>query len=338
MKVVRNDNNNPLSPAEMNACQQFEASTQAGQVLFQPQVAAGQPAPNCVALFDGVGRFGVTILEGLCTVEDGQWFRRHADGARSPMDNPLEKAWQAAKSVRTELKRELDLNTYVIAVAWFPDMDADEDILDETRSSSVRLFFGQADFAQWLVDLPKDDELQTHPQPPVHQAGGGGPEPRSRCGDAGAGRGATVRQRTGRCFDVPTGGHRQHLRYRRQRRRGRWSFADHRAGPIGQTVARALSPAMPGRFACQLTFSDGFLNKMADGSCPTTNQQSWNDHTGAVAASISSQESPRHGNRHCNTKLKPRWDVHLAGSFAGKLQPWIGGLSGSAVSPRLCGG
>ena len=109
MEVVRNNNNNPLSPAEMKACQQFEASTQAGQVLFQPQVAAGQPAPNCVAFFDGVGRFGVTILEGQCTVEDGQWFRRQADGARPRMDNPLERAWQAAKSVRTELKRELDL-------------------------------------------------------------------------------------------------------------------------------------------------------------------------------------------------------------------------------------
>ena len=156
MKVVRNDNNNPLSPAEMRACQQFEASTQAGQVLFQPQVAAGQPAPNCVALLDEVGRFGVTILEGQCTVEDGQWFRRHADGARSPMNNPLEKAWQAATSVRTELKRELDLSTYVIAVAWFPDMDEDEDILDEASGRSVRLFFGQADFAQRLVDLPKE--------------------------------------------------------------------------------------------------------------------------------------------------------------------------------------
>ena len=162
MKVVKNDNNNPLSPAEIRACQQFEASTQTGQVLFQPQVATGQPTPNCVALFDRVGRFGVTILEGPHTVEDGQWFRRHADGARSPIDNPLEKAWQAAKAVRTELKRELDLNAYVIAVAWFPDMDEDEDILDEAGGRSVRLFFGQADLAQRLVDLPKDDELQTH--------------------------------------------------------------------------------------------------------------------------------------------------------------------------------
>ena len=76
------------------------------------------------------------------------------------MDNPLERAWQAAKAVRSELKRELDLNVYVIAVAWFPDMDEDEDILDEAGGRSVRLFFGQADLAQRLVDLPKEDELQ----------------------------------------------------------------------------------------------------------------------------------------------------------------------------------
>ena len=164
MKVVKNDNNNPLSPAEMKACQQFEASTQDGQVLFHPQVAAGQPAPNCVALLDEVGRFGVTILEGGFTVEDDQWFRHQADGARSAVDNPLERAWQAAKSVRSELKRELDFNAYIIAVAWFPDMDEDEgeDILDEAGGRSVRLFFGQAALAQRLVDLPKDDELQTH--------------------------------------------------------------------------------------------------------------------------------------------------------------------------------
>ena len=162
MKVVKNDNNNPLSPAEIKAAQQFEASTQAGQVLFHPQVATGQPAPDCVALFDEIGRFGVTILEGRYTVESGQWFRHQADGARSPMDNPLEGAWQAAKSVRTELNRELDLNTYVIVVAWFPDMDEDDDILDEAGGRSVRLFFGHADLAQQLVDLPKEDELQTH--------------------------------------------------------------------------------------------------------------------------------------------------------------------------------
>ena len=146
----------------MAACQQFEASTQACQVLFHPQVAAGQTTPNCVALLDEVGRFGATILEGRYTVEAGQWIRHQADGVRSPMDNPFERAWQAAKDCRTELKRDLDLRAYIIALAWFPDMDEDEDILDKAGGRSVRLFLGQAVLARRLVDLPKEDGLQTH--------------------------------------------------------------------------------------------------------------------------------------------------------------------------------
>ena len=74
----------------------------------------------------------------------------------------MESTWQAAKSVRRELNRELDLNTYVIPVAWFPDMEEDEDIVDETGGSSVRLFFAEVDLVQRLVNLPKDNELQTH--------------------------------------------------------------------------------------------------------------------------------------------------------------------------------
>ena len=41
-------------------------------------------------------------------------------------------------------------------------MDEDEDILDEAGGRKVRLLFGQADLAQRLANLPKDDQLQTH--------------------------------------------------------------------------------------------------------------------------------------------------------------------------------
>ena len=164
MKVVKNndDNNQPLTLAELEAIQQFEASERNGLAVFHPRVAAGQPAPNCVLLFEKIGRFAITILEGRYTVEDGRWFRQEADGAMAPVDDdPLEQSWQAAKSVRTALKRKLDLNTYVIPVAWFPDMEEDEDILDEAGGRSVHLFFGQVDLVHRLVKLPKEDELQT---------------------------------------------------------------------------------------------------------------------------------------------------------------------------------
>ena len=49
------------------------------------------------------------------------------------------------------------------------------------------------------------------------------------------------------------------------------------------------------------------------GSCPATNQQSWKDHSGAVAGSISSQELPCQLNRRCNTRTRSliAWPTHL---------------------------
>ena len=161
MNVLQNDDsNNPLTLAEMAACQQFEQSQRAGAALFHPQVALGKPAPTCVAFLEEIGRFGITILEGRYTVEGDQWYRHEADGARTPIKDPLERAWQAAKSVRAEFKRELDREFYTIAVAWFPDMEEDEDIRDAAHGRSVRMLFGQGEVVQRLVSLPKDDELQ----------------------------------------------------------------------------------------------------------------------------------------------------------------------------------
>ena len=162
MKIVKNDRNTPLTLAEMEACQQFERSQQAGQALFRPQVAAGQPTPNCVVFLEETGRFAVTILEGPYTVQGGQWWRHEANGIQKPIDNPLEAVWQAGKSVRVELNRALKLNTYAIAVVWFPDMEEAEDILDEADGRSVHLCFGKVDLVQRLVSLPTEDQLQGH--------------------------------------------------------------------------------------------------------------------------------------------------------------------------------
>ena len=163
MKVVKNDddNNQPLTPAELEAIRQFEASERDGQAVFHPQVSAGQPAPNCVPLFEEIGRFAITILEGRHSIENGQWWRHEANGIQTPVDNPLEQAWQAAKAVRGEIKRKLNFNPYAIAVVWFPDMEEDEDILDEAGGRSVHLCFGRVDLVERLVGLPKGDELQT---------------------------------------------------------------------------------------------------------------------------------------------------------------------------------
>ena len=83
------------------------------------------------------------------------------DGSETPVDNPLEVAWQAAKSVRIALEPELGFQPYVIAVAWFPDMAENEDILDEAEGRSARVLFGPVDLAPVLAELPRSEQLQT---------------------------------------------------------------------------------------------------------------------------------------------------------------------------------
>ena len=161
MKVVKNDNKNPLTLAETEACQQFEQSQRAGEALFRPQVAAGRPTPDCIAFFEEVGRFCITALEGPHSVEDGDWYHHESDGTRTGIDgDPLEVVWQAAASVRTALEPELGFQPYAIAVAWFPDMDEDEAIVNAAKGRGVRPLFGQTELPQRLVRLPKDAELQ----------------------------------------------------------------------------------------------------------------------------------------------------------------------------------
>ena len=161
MKVVKNnDDNQPLTLAELAAIQQFEQSHRDGQAVFRPVVAAGLPVPNCVVFLEETGRFAVTILEGRYAVQGDDWVRLEANGIQVPVGNPLEAAWQAGKSVRTYLNRKLELNTYVMAVVWFPDMGEDQDIMDEVDGRSVGLFFEEVDLVQLLAGLPREDQLQ----------------------------------------------------------------------------------------------------------------------------------------------------------------------------------
>ena len=161
MKVVTNDNNQPLTLAEIEAAQQFEQSARDGGAVIHPVVSVGRAAPNCVTFLKKIGRFAITALEGHHTVQDGRWLRREDDGSETPVENPLESAWQAAKSVRVALESELRFQPYTIAVAWFPDMEEDEDILEEAEGRSTRVIFGPVDLAPALVELPRNKELQT---------------------------------------------------------------------------------------------------------------------------------------------------------------------------------
>ena len=164
MKVLRTDNNNQgaMTRSEREALPQFEASDRRGRVVFRPWVGPDTPAPHCVVLPEGLTRIAVTYLEDEYWVRDGQWHRRDDEGTVTPVDDVLEHCWKAAMAVRSWLRRDQEINAYVMAAAVFATMEPEESILAEAASRSTRVLFGLDDHVERLAALPVEQDLQ-HP-------------------------------------------------------------------------------------------------------------------------------------------------------------------------------
>ena len=163
MKVVKTDNSkNIMTLSELEALSQFETSERPGQVVFHPRLGPASPAPHCVVLPEGLTRIAVTYLDGEHWVENGQWHRRDDDGTVTPIDDVLERSWQAAMAVRSRLNKERGINAYVVAVAAFTGMEPDESITAAAAGRGTRVLFGMDDHMERLTALLGEQDLQ-HP-------------------------------------------------------------------------------------------------------------------------------------------------------------------------------
>ena len=160
MKVEKTDNNRPLTLAQTEFCEQLERSDRSGQALWGPQVSDGEPAPDCVVFLKKIGRFAVMFPSGRYSAEDDDWYRHDEGGVMTPVSDLIEEAWKAGKGVRTALKEALNIGAYVISVVVFTDMEPDAGIMEAAQGRGVRVFFGQDDLVQRLVNLPDEEQLQ----------------------------------------------------------------------------------------------------------------------------------------------------------------------------------
>ena len=160
MQVEKTDNNRSLTLAQAEFCDQLERSDRSGQALWWPQVAAGEPAPDCVVFIKETGRFAVMLPPGQYSVEDDDWYRHDSVGGKTQVSDLIEEAWQAAMQVRLAIKGELGIGAYTIPVIIFNDMEPNAGIMEAAQGRGVRVFFGQDEVVQRLVTLPDEEQLQ----------------------------------------------------------------------------------------------------------------------------------------------------------------------------------
>ena len=158
MKVTK-VTNQTMTLAQIEFCDQLERSDRSGQAVWDPRVAT-EPAPDCVVFLQEIGRFAVMFPPGRYCVEDDDWYRHDEGGVMTPVPDLIEEAWRAGKEVRTVLKEALNIGAYVISVVVFTDMEPDAGIMEAAQGRGVRVFFGQDELVERLVNLPDEEQLQ----------------------------------------------------------------------------------------------------------------------------------------------------------------------------------
>lgn len=164
MEVIKNDNKQPLTLAQVEFCNQLEQSDRSGQALWAPRVDGDQPAPDCLVSIEEICRFAVMLPEVRYSGDGDDWSCHDADGNAISESALIEQAWEAAKAVRMTLKEALGIRTYVIPVIIFNDMAPDAGILAAAQGRAVKVLFGDGDgdLVRTLVNLPDEPQLQTH--------------------------------------------------------------------------------------------------------------------------------------------------------------------------------
>ena len=160
MKVEKIDNNRSLTVAQIEFCDQLKRSDRTGQALWLPLVAANETAPDCVVFIKEIGRFTVMFPPGRYSVEGGEWYCHDSAVGKTSVPDLIEEAWQAAGQVRLAIKGELGIGAYTIPVIILNDMGPNAGIMEAAQGRGVRVFFGQDDVVQRLVNLPDQEQLQ----------------------------------------------------------------------------------------------------------------------------------------------------------------------------------
>ena len=161
MKVTY-DTNDVITRAQLEFLRMLEQSGRPGQALWHPQVAGGYPAPDCLVVMDKTCSFAITFLDGRWTVDHGDWWRSGDAPANTPMENPLETAWQSSQGVREALKGQTGMGCYIIPVVNFIDMERDAGIQQAVHDRGVRILWGVQHSVDSLTDLLNEGQLQPH--------------------------------------------------------------------------------------------------------------------------------------------------------------------------------
>ena len=141
----------PKRQAELGVYQQIAASGVPGVTLYECHPTPSSPEVDFVIIREGVAHFAVQVKGGHWRLEEGQ-FQLLTDQGWVNKTAPPTQACDAAYAVRNAVKATLGRNIFVVPVLLFPDMEADQDMLNWRATSNFTMLFGQAPIIDRLLE------------------------------------------------------------------------------------------------------------------------------------------------------------------------------------------
>ena len=141
----------PMRQAELVCYKQIAGSDADGVALYECHPTPNSPEIDFVVILDGVAHFAVQVKGGLWRLEGGHW-QLLTDQGWETKTSPAYQACDAAYAVRNAVKATLGRNIFVVPVLLFPDMEADQDMLNWRATSNFTMLFGQAPIIDRLLE------------------------------------------------------------------------------------------------------------------------------------------------------------------------------------------
>ena len=159
-----NRRSDPKRQSELRVYSEIAKNPIPGLAIYGAKALPSAPEIDFALWVQKEARVGMEVKGGRYTFQEGEWVLRSVEGPQ-PVDSPVLQARDSAMSFKDAVKESLGRKIYVVAVLVFPDMDPDQDIMDEAGRQKVTVLFGTRSLVDRMLQSADTQEIIMPPTP-----------------------------------------------------------------------------------------------------------------------------------------------------------------------------
>ena len=153
-----NRKSDPKRQGELRVYNKLARSGVTGLSVYGAKANPESPEMDFTLWLQKEGRFSLEVKAGQYTFEDGRWVLHSVNGPEA-VDSPVLQARDSAMTFRDAVKESLGRKVFVFAVVIFPDMDPDQDIIQQAARYKVHPIFGTGELGDQLLAIAGSQEI-----------------------------------------------------------------------------------------------------------------------------------------------------------------------------------